>query len=103
MTYVESARQGDNGFFGRWQEDQGKFLRKVAPGIVVDVYNEKSSQVLLRSSDALSLKAGQGERFYRRWRTGKPRDRRPGTCRPENERERPVEDPGEGPGSRPRP
>ena len=73
MTYVESAQQGDNGFFGRWQEDQRKFLKKVeksAPGIVVDMYNERSSRVLLRSSDALSLKAGQGERFYRRWRTG---------------------------------
>ena len=57
MTYVESARQGDNGFFGRWQGDQGKFLKKVeksAPGIVVYMYNERSP---------LSLEAGQGERF----------------------------------------
>ena len=67
MTYVERARQGDNGFFGRWQEDQRKFLKKVeksAPGIVVDMYNERSSRVLLRSRDALSLKSGQGERGF---------------------------------------
>ena len=73
MTYVESAQQGDNGFFGRWQEDQQKKIKKVeksAPGIVVDMYNERSSRVLLRSRDALSLKSGQGEKFYRRRRTG---------------------------------
>ena len=34
------------------------------------LYNERSPQVLLRSSDALSLEAGQGERFYSHWRAG---------------------------------